>query len=534
MKTRFLPSFIALIGISLLLAATPSVANSPHAKGYSKIMRMAEAMGGIDRIHSLAGQRLVASGERHEPEQSFRPGGEAIHLADYEHVLVQAFGARQTRSEWSIDTLYPTPALRHFTEIINGEHAAVIGVDSILGIPQAPMLATRMGARTKQYLVSSPLAMIHHALANPKAVSFLGTEKLNGRPHHVVSIPAWEQNLQLYIDVVTGLPSQVETLEDDSVYGDALWRVRFKDWRQVNGVRVPTRLLHSLQGRRIHTVTLSSIELLDRLDSNLFVVPEELKAEFAPQLFAWGTRSSQWYGRYLPTGIPFDLDQSTAASVTLVDIAPGVVHVLGLTHNTMVVEMQDYLVAIEPPLYDQRTQAVLSAIKQRWPHKPIKYIVASHFHNDHIGGIRGYAAIGATLIVGADTQAHHESVLAAPHTVYPDALALQPRVANIIGVTADKPYFISDGKRTIRLFDLPNRHAIGMLVPYIEDAKLVFVSDLYNPELFPVPLPPLFSFWSFDLLAGLEDSGLAIDWLAGAHGSVVSYERFVSDVQASY
>jgi hypothetical protein len=72
-----------------------------------------------------------------------------------------------------------------------------------------------------------------------------------------------------------------------------------------------------------------------------------------------------------------------------------------------------------------------------------------------------------------------------------------------------------------------------MLVPYIEDVKMLFVSDLYSPELFAGTLPPLFSFWSQDLLDGLESLDIDIQQLAGAHGGITTYEHFVEQVLSS-
>ena len=72
-----------------------------------------------------------------------------------------------------------------------------------------------------------------------------------------------------------------------------------------------------------------------------------------------------------------------------------------------------------------------------------------------------------------------------------------------------------------------------MLVPFIEDANLVFVSDLYNPDFFPQSIPQRFLSWSEDLLAELSESELDIDWMVGAHGGVSSYEQFVTQVESS-
>jgi glyoxylase-like metal-dependent hydrolase (beta-lactamase superfamily II) len=80
------------------------------------------------------------------------------------------------------------------------------------------------------------------------------------------------------------------------------------------------------------------------------------------------------------------------------EMVPGVYHVTGSTHHSLVIEMKDHIVILEPPLYEERSQAVINEISKKWPDKPIRYIVATHTHDDHIGGLRAYAAEGATII----------------------------------------------------------------------------------------------------------------------------------------
>lgn len=529
--------FSILIGLTLVPAsnswAHQAGAERESAKrGFHQIVRMAYAMGGLRKILALQGERITTEGQRLEPEQGLRPGGEAIQLARYQLTLTQAYAAHASRADWAIETAYPQTAQWRYSEIIQGEQGAVIGRDTFIAGPEAPMLSTRLAARSKDQLLASPLALIHRALNNPGAIQGRRSERDTNKRLAVIEIPGWDQPLRLYIDRVSKLPTQLETLEDDTIYGDALLRVEYANWQRVNGILIPMQRRYYLQDRLINEAHVTQAELLTELDREQFNIPEALRAPFDAELFAWGVRSSQWFGRFLPAGIPFDIDQSQPQPV-LEPIAEGIYRIPAALHNSMVVEMRDYLVVFEPPLYEQRTQAVLASIREQWPHKPIRYIIASHFHNDHIGGIRGYAAIGADLIVGAGTEDHYEQILNAAHTVYPDSLAKHPREVDIIGVDTDKPYIISDGKRRIALYDIPNSHALGMLMPYIEDAKLAFVSDLYNPDAFPVPLQPLFSFWAFDLADSLEKLGLDIQWLAGAHGGVVSYERFLADIAAS-
>ena len=54
---------------------------------------------------------------------------------------------------------------------------------------------------------------------------------------------------------------------------------------------------------------------------------------------------------------------------------------------------------------------MIDAAKAKYPGKPIKYLVLTHHHMDHTGGMRAYVAEGATVIVPAPTKAYFEQVV---------------------------------------------------------------------------------------------------------------------------
>src|SRR4029450_5151128 len=78
--------------------------------------------------------------------------------------------------------------------------------------------------------------------------------------------------------------------------------------------------------------------------------------------------------------------------------ADGVWFIAGDSHNSVLIEMKDYLIVVEGPLADARSIAVMDEVKKLVPNKPIKYLVNTHHHFDHSGGIRAYAADGVTIV----------------------------------------------------------------------------------------------------------------------------------------
>ncbi len=216
----------------------------------------------------------------------------------------------------------------------------------------------------------------------------------------------------------------------------------------------------------------------------------------------------------------FNLYDNPGRSVEFTEIGQGVQYVTGGTHHSMVIEMVDHLVAVEAPLSEERSAAVISAISARWPDKPIRYIVTTHFHFDHIGGTRTYAAEGATVVTAEVNRHHFERMLAAPHTVRPDALQRNPQPVRIETVPAADKKILSDGSTYIGIYPVrPNSHSEGSLAIYLPHEKLLFISDLLQTKA-PQAGPP--GLWASELFASIKGHGLNVERLAGGHGMGVA------------
>jgi glyoxylase-like metal-dependent hydrolase (beta-lactamase superfamily II) len=180
----------------------------------------------------------------------------------------------------------------------------------------------------------------------------------------------------------------------------------------------------------------------------------------------------------------------------------------------MAIEMKDHWVVVEAPLFEERSAAVIQALEQKVPGKPVKYLVVTHFHIDHSGGVRAYAAKGATILAHESNVAFLNEVMSRPKTVRPDSLTSTGVKAVIEGVGELRS--LTDGERTVDLRHIPNPHSTGMLAVYLPADKLVFASDIYSPGNPVQPGDPNAS----ALLTALTGAQLAVDRLVGGHGSV--------------
>jgi glyoxylase-like metal-dependent hydrolase (beta-lactamase superfamily II) len=159
---------------------------------------------------------------------------------------------------------------------------------------------------------------------------------------------------------------------------------------------------------------------------------------------------------------------------------------------------------------------VIAAAEKLVPGKPIRHIVLSHFHDDHMGGVRTYAAEGASVVVHASAGDYIRAVLGQRRTLEPDRLELARRDGRQIEpavMFVEDALTLTDGTREIKLYHVPNMHVAGMLVGYVPDARVLFTADLVTDTF---PLVPVFASTVQELI---QENGLAVEMIACGHGT---------------
>jgi glyoxylase-like metal-dependent hydrolase (beta-lactamase superfamily II) len=166
-------------------------------------------------------------------------------------------------------------------------------------------------------------------------------------------------------------------------------------------------------------------------------------------------------------------------------IAEGVHYLTGGSHHSVAIEMRDHVVVVEGPLNEERSLAVIAKVSETIPGKPIRFVVNTHHHFDHSGGLRAYADLGATIVTHELNRAYYEKAWTAPRTLGPDRLA-KSRKAPVFQTFTDK-HTLSDGVRTIEVHRIANSpHHDGFAMVYLPTESLLVEADAYTP---PPPAP---------------------------------------------
>jgi glyoxylase-like metal-dependent hydrolase (beta-lactamase superfamily II) len=135
-----------------------------------------------------------------------------------------------------------------------------------------------------------------------------------------------------------------------------------------------------------------------------------------------------------------------------------------VNHQSMFIVTSDGVIATDPIAYGRPTggQTYVDEIR-KVTDKPIKYLIYSHHHYDHIAGGRAFKDAGARIIAHKRVS-ERLAPLGDPHTVLPDE-------------TFDGKKTITLGGTTLELVYLGPNHSDSNIVMWLPKEKLIFLVD---------------------------------------------------------
>ena len=128
----------------------------------------------------------------------------------------------------------------------------------------------------------------------------------------------------------------------------------------------------------------------------------------------------------VPAAVPQAPAPPASPSVDVVKVGAGLWSLNAANTRSLAVEFKDHIVMLEGPTSEARSLAVNEVVRKTVPGKPIRYVVNTHPHYDHAGGLRTYVAEGVTVITHEASKPFYEQAWARPRTIEPDLLAKSP------------------------------------------------------------------------------------------------------------
>ncbi len=275
----------------------------------------------------------------------------------------------------------------------------------------------------------------------------------------------------------------VKTWIDNPVLGDTLIETQYSEYKDFAGIQFPAHIVRIQGGFPVLDLKVDSVAV----NTDVGVPPPPAEAK-----------------------VP-------AIQVKAEQLADGVYYLTGGTHHSVAIAQKDHIVLVEAPQNEARSEAVINKLKEIIPNKPIKYLINTHAHFDHSGGLRTFVDAGATIITESANQAYYQKIWQAPHTLNPDKLSQSHKAANIDSFT--HKYVLSDGKRKIELHSIAgNSHNDAFILVYLPKEKILIEADAYTPLAANAPLPSKANPYAVNLDENIQKLKLKVDKIAALHG----------------
>jgi glyoxylase-like metal-dependent hydrolase (beta-lactamase superfamily II) len=497
------------ISAALLLALCQSQPAS--AQQTNKLVSDAvQALGGADALRNLKAISITGEAKYWEPGQSKVAGKDPKHVEDVKFMVTRDLTGGRARTQWDRDHKYPEPALViKYTETVLPNGAFVTDDKGA----STAMASPRMAAAQRELNRASPTLLLK-AMENPRDVRSIVNQRIGRQSYRAVSFNDGSVSYIILFDAATKLPAAIRTLDDDSVHGDQPYDAVLSNWRAVGGVQVAHALSYQIGGIEVGKVTYTQVAANPTIAGDAFAAPDAVRSALkAPATsnvpYQWIIRRL-YMSRYMDTEQPY---VPAGGSVKLVELAPNVQHAQGASGNNLIVAMKDHLVVFDAPYGEALSRTVIDLAKAKYPGKPIKYLVQTHHHMDHSGGLRAYVAEGATILVATPTRAYFDRALRNPRTVANDA---QQKARKPVRVTEvkDQTTLKDDAGGEIRIYNIKNPHSEGYLLGHVVKDNIVFVTDLISPRG-----PVARTEGTLAVGEALKKHGITNALIAGGHGT---------------
>lgn len=347
--------------------------------------------------------------------------------------------------------------------------------------------ATQDANERAHAIVVSPHGLLRAAFANNATVA---KRTIDGREMTVISftVPG-KHKVVAYANDQNAI-EKVESLYGHPVVGDMKVVTYYGPYRDFAGVKFPTKIIQYQDGLPSLDVTVSAVRANPTVD---IAVPGNVR--------------------------------STPVTVKSEKVADGVWFIGGGSHNSVLIEMKDYLIVIEAPLDDVRSSAVMGEVKKLVSGKPVKYLVNTHHHIDHSGGVRAYAAEGITIVTHELSRPFFEKALANTWTLSPDRLAKSKKKPAF--QTMGDNMVLTDGARSVELYQIVGSgHHDGLVMAYLRKEKLLVEADAFSP--FGVPKTP--NPYSVNLEANVRRLNIDVERILPLHGNIVPYVELMKAI----
>jgi glyoxylase-like metal-dependent hydrolase (beta-lactamase superfamily II) len=257
---------------------------------------------------------------------------------------------------------------------------------------------------------------------------------------------------------------RVETWLGENIMGDMHIVATYTGWKDLGGGMAPTKIVQTRGGWPFFEVDVKAAKANPPDVATLAPPPPPAAGRGGP---GGGAPPAGSAGSAAPAMTV--TSEKLGDGLYTLTTGPG-------SYDSVIVEFKDYIMMLEAGQSEARALAYIAETKKLIPNKPIRYVMNTHPHSDHTGGLPAMVAEGATIITQKNNEEFLEKALNTPRTLLNDTLAKNPKKAKIEAVSEKKVY--SDGTRTVEMYHVsPVPHSNGLMIAYIPKEKVLFQGD---------------------------------------------------------
>lgn len=302
----------------------------------------------------------------------------------------------------------------------------------------------------------SPALLVEAALQQPRRADTVDAV------YAVYTLLVNKSVLKLFVRKSDALLEKITALRPHDVLGDVCDTLLFSDFAQTRSLWYPRRVdvanfrgvrdIVELQAAAVPPVVEPLVERPEgyRVEDGVPVVPEVVVEKLAERVYGVLLRHAET--------------------------------------RSLLVEFRDFFVAADVPLSSANGELVLREAERIAPGKPVRYVVASHFHDWYMGAVRPFVQRGATVLCTKENIGYVEYLASAPHSLQPDSLYVSPRPLKTQLV--DSVLVIADDSCAMQIYHIGmmSGHTEDYLLFYFPQSKLLCQGDL---AWIPKTAPPV-------------------------------------------
>lgn len=274
-------------------------------------------------------------------------------------------------------------------------------------------------------------------------LTFEGEAEFNGDQVYILSFD-WQEGSrrQIYISKEDFHLIKMTWAAPDLITTEREIEMRYVGRSEIGGVKVANKIDYFVNGERWSERTLARFDPAADFPKAVFEIDPDLA--------------------------PFTEEETSSMKIT--EVKGPVYQMIGLAsglYTVPFVEFDSFVVVYDAILHPGLAQAIISKINDHTGGKPIKYVILSHNHTDHIRGLKSFVEAGAAVITTPETE---------------------PRVGQLLGemeagvllVQKGTPFVIEEGSTQLEIHNLgPTPHVDDLLAVVVTSHNTLIQADGY-------------------------------------------------------